>query len=112
AAPSHVSALMSGAMTKVALYALLRVLFDLLGPPDWWWGGLIFGLGGLTAVLGVLHAMLEQDLKTLLAYSTVENVGIVAIGIGLAVAFQANGLAAPAALALAAALFHALNHAL
>jgi hydrogenase-4 component B len=112
AAPSHVSALMSGAMTKVALYAIIRVTFDLLGQPDWWWGGVLLVIGSATAVLGVLQATLEEDLKTLLAYSTVENVGIVAIGIGLALAFKANQMTAPAALALAAALFHALNHAL
>jgi len=112
AAPSHVSALMSGAMTKVALYAIVRVTFDLLGQPDWWWGGVLLMIGGATAVLGVLHATLEEDLKTLLAYSTVENVGIIAIGIGLALAFKANDMPASAALALAAALFHALNHAL
>ncbi|MFN4087562.1 MAG: hydrogenase 4 subunit B [Alphaproteobacteria bacterium] len=110
AAPSHVSALMSGVMTKVAVYGLLRILVDLQGDVAWWWGALIMTLGGLTAVLGVLHALVETDLKRLLAYSTVENVGIVFIGIGLGMAFQANGMEAAAALAYTAALFHVLNH--
>jgi hydrogenase-4 component B len=112
AAPSHVSALMSGVMTKVAVYGFIRIVFDLLGAPSWWWGAVVIGLGALTAVLGVLYALMERDLKRLLAYSTVENIGIVYIGLGLALAFQANDLRAPAALALTAALFHVLNHSL
>lgn len=112
AAPTHVSALMSGAMTKVALYAMVRVLFDLVGHGAWWWGLLIIAVGAATAVMGVLYAVVQRDLKTLLAYSTVENVGVMVIGIGLAVAFQANGQGTPAGLALLATLFHAVNHAL
>jgi hydrogenase-4 component B len=116
AAPSHVSALMSGAMTKVALYAILRVLFDLtVGPSGqtaWWPGLILILLGGLSAMMGALYALLESDLKKLLAYSTVENVGIVALGLGLAQVFQASGLGGLATLALAAALLHAFNHAL
>ena len=112
AAPSHVSALMSGVMTKVAIYGLIRILFDLVGPPEWSWGAGILALGGITAVLGVLYALMQHDLKRLLAYHTVENIGIIAIGIGLALAFRANGFALGAALALTAALFHVLNHSL
>jgi formate hydrogenlyase subunit 3/multisubunit Na+/H+ antiporter MnhD subunit len=112
AAPSHVSALMSGVMTKVAIYGLIRIVFDLLGPPEWWWCIGVLFLGGATAVLGVLHALMERDLKRLLAYSTVENIGIIHIGLGLALAFQASDLGWIAALALTAALFHVLNHAL
>jgi hydrogenase-4 component B len=112
AAPSHVSALMSGVMTKVAIYALIRVLFDLVGSPIWWWGGIILLLGAASALLGVLYAVMQSDLKTLLAYSTVENVGIITIGIGLALAFKANGLTTLAGLALIAALLHVFNHAL
>jgi formate hydrogenlyase subunit 3/multisubunit Na+/H+ antiporter MnhD subunit len=111
AAPSHVSALMSGVMTKVALYGFLRIVFELCGPPVWWFGLVVLVLGGITAVLGVLHALMEKDLKRLLAYSTVENIGIVFLGFGLALAFRANGFAVGAALALTAALFHAVNHA-
>jgi formate hydrogenlyase subunit 3/multisubunit Na+/H+ antiporter MnhD subunit len=112
AAPSHVSAMMSGVMTKVALYGLIRITFDLMGVAAWW-GSVIFLLvGGATAVLGVLYALLEHDLKRLLAYSTVENVGVILIGLGLAMAFRADGSSAAAALAFTAALMHALNHSL
>ena len=112
AAPSHVSALMSGVMNKIALYGFIRVVFDLLGGAPWWAATIVLALGGITAVLGVLHALMERDLKRLLAYSTVENIGIVFIGLGLAMAFKANNFAAGAALAFTAALFHALNHTL
>lgn len=113
AAPSHVSALMSGVMTKVAVYGFIRIVFDLLGEPVlWWWGGVVLALGGVTAVLGVLYALMQHDLKRLLAYHTVENIGIIFIGLGLALAFQANLMYANAALALTAALFHVFNHSL
>jgi formate hydrogenlyase subunit 3/multisubunit Na+/H+ antiporter MnhD subunit len=112
AAPSHVSALMSGVMTKVAVYAFVRVAFDLVGPPSWWWSMVLLTVGSVSAVLGVLSALLQRDLKRLLAFSTIENVGIVFIGLGLALAFKANGMAAAAALALTAALLHAFNHSL
>lgn len=112
AAPSHVSALMSGVMTKVAIYGLVRILFDLVGAPAWWWGVIVLVLGGITALMGVLYALMQHDLKRLLAYSTVENVGIIAIGLGLALAFKANALNVLAGLALVAALFHVMSHAL
>jgi hydrogenase-4 component B len=109
-APSHVSALMSGVMTKVAVYAFIRIVFDLLGPPSWWWGVVVLAIAGITAVLGVLQALMEHDLKRLLAYHTVENIGIIFIGLGLALAFRANGMVFASALALTAALLHVLNH--
>src|SRR5690606_14058467 len=112
AAPSHVSALMSGVMTKVAVYGFVRIVMDLLGEPAWWAGMVVLALGAGTAVLGILHALMQDDLKRLLAYSTVENVGVVFVGLGLALAFEANGMAAGAALALTAALLHVLNHSL
>ena len=112
AAPSHVSALMSGVMTKVAIYGFIRVVFDLLGEPAWWSSVLLLALGGATAVLGILHAMMETDLKRLLAYSTIENIGVIFAGLGLSLAFEANGMGWAAALALAAALFHVFNHSL
>jgi hydrogenase-4 component B len=112
AAPSHVSALMSGVMTKVAIYGFIRVVFDLLGPPAWSASAVVLFFGGITAVMGILYAMMESDLKRLLAYSTIENIGIIFVGLGLALAFQANGMKLPAALALTAALFHVLNHSL
>ena len=112
AAPSHVSALMSGVMTKVAVYAFVRVAFDLLGPPAWWWSMPVLALGGITTALGVLYALMEHDLKRLLAYHTVENIGIIFIGLGLALAFGSNRMGWAAALAMTAALFHVLNHSL
>lgn len=112
AAPSHVSALMSGAMTKVALYALIRGLLELTGTPHWWWGGLLAVIGGLTAALGALQSLTQNDTKTLLAYSTIENIGVIAAALGLAIAFKASGQTVQAGLALTAALFHALNHSL
>ena len=112
AAPSHVSALMSGVMTKVAVYAFVRVTFDLLDGSNWWQSMVVLFIGGGTAVLGVLYALMQHDLKRLLAYHTVENIGIIYIGLGLALAFQANGMRAAAALALTAALFHVFNHSL
>jgi formate hydrogenlyase subunit 3/multisubunit Na+/H+ antiporter MnhD subunit len=112
AAPSHVSALMSGVMTKVAVYGFIRVVFDLVAAPSWWAGVLLLFLGGATALLGILHALMERDLKRLLAYSTIENIGVIFVNLGLALAFQANGFIGAAALALTAALFHVLNHSL
>ncbi|WP_246337310.1 hydrogenase 4 subunit B [Azospirillum oleiclasticum] len=112
AAPSHVSALMSGVMTKIAVYAMIRVLFDLVGEPAWWWGGLLLAAGALTAVMGVLYALMQDDLKRLLAYSTVENIGAIVIALGLALVFKAGHTPVIAALALSAALLHVINHSL
>ena len=112
AAPSHVSALMSGVMTKVAVYAVIRVVFDLLGPPSWWWGILVLVPAAASAVMGVLYALLERDLKRVLAYSTIENIGFIFVGLGLALAFRADGFVAASVLALTAALFHVVNHSL
>ena len=112
AAPSHVSALMSGVMTKVAVYGFVRIAFDLLGTPAWWWSMVVLALGGVTAVMGVLYALMQHDLKRLLAYHTVENIGIIFIGLGLALAFKAHGMALAAALALTAGLLHVFNHSL
>jgi len=102
AAPSHVSALMSGVMTKVAMYALIRILLDLRVDVAWQWGEAIMVVGAITAVLGVLYAVLQDDLKTLLAYSTVENIGVALIGLGLAIAFKGSGETSLAALFLGA----------
>ena len=110
AAPSHVSALMSGVMTKVAVYGFVRLVFDLAGEPAWWWSMVVLALGGITAVMGVLYALMQHDLKRLLAYHTVENIGIIFIGFGLALAFKAYGMPLAAALALTAGLLHVFNH--
>src|SRR5207237_3194519 len=112
AAPSHVSALMSGVMTKVAVYGFVRIVFDLIGEPPWWTSIIVLAFAGATTLLGVLYALMQHDLKRLLGYHTVENIGIIYIGLGLAIAFQQNGIAWAAALALTAALFHVLNHSL
>jgi hydrogenase-4 component B len=112
AAPSHVSALMSGVMTKVAVYGFIRIVLDLLGAPSWWSSMTVLALAGITTVMGVLYALMQHDLKRLLAYHTVENIGIVFIGVGLALGFKANAMPVAAALALTAALFHVFNHSL
>ncbi len=110
AAPSHVSALMSGVMTKVAIYAFVRVAFDLLGPVAWWMSPVVIVVGVATAVMGILFAIVDGDGKRVLAYSTIENIGVIFAALGLALAFRANGMSALAALALTAALIHAVNH--
>jgi formate hydrogenlyase subunit 3/multisubunit Na+/H+ antiporter MnhD subunit len=110
ASPSNISALMSGVMIKVAIYGLIRFVFLL--PMETWWGLLILGAGAVSAVIGVIYALKEHDLKRMLAYSSIENIGIILIGIGLYVVFAVAGLDAIAFLALAGALFHTLNHAL
>src|SRR5580658_960117 len=112
AAPSHVSALMSGVMTKVAVYGYIRIVFDLAGGPAWWWSIVVLALAGATTVMGVLYALMQHDLKRLLAYHTVENIGIIFIGLGLALAFKAHGMLFAAALAFTAALLHVFNHSL
>lgn len=111
AAPSHVSGLMSGVMTKVAVYGFVRIVFDLLGSPEWWWSMVVLAIGGPTATLGVLYALMQRDIKRVLAYSTIENIGIIFTGLGLALAFKAEGVDFVAALAFTAALLHVLNHA-
>ncbi len=112
AAPSHVSGLLSGVMTKVAVYAFVRIVFDLIGEPAWWWSLVVLALAGITCVMGVLYALMQHDLKRLLAYHTVENIGIIFIGLGLALAFRSYGMALAAALAFTAALLHVFNHSL
>ena len=111
AAPSHVSALMSGVMIKIGVYGLLRVGLDLLGGGPAWWGALLIGLGALSALLGVLYALMENDLKRLLAYSSVENIGLIFIGVGAGFLFLSLGTVPAAVLAVSAGLYHALNHA-
>jgi hydrogenase-4 component B len=111
AAPSPVSALMSGVMLKTAIYGLLRVMFDLLHAQLWWWGAIALALGLLTALFGVVFAAAQSDMKRLLAYSSIENIGIIVAGIGLAILFKANDKPLLAGIALTAVLYHSLNHA-
>jgi len=111
-APSHISALMSGVMLKVAVYGFVRFVLDLLHQVHWQWGVAVLVIGCLSALLGVLYALMQHDLKRLLAYHSVENIGIIFIGLGLALLFVATGHALLGALALVAALYHTINHAL
>jgi hydrogenase-4 component B len=111
AAPSPVSALMSGVMLKTAVYGVLRVTFDLLGNPQWWWGLVLLGIGLFSALYGVVFAAVQTDMKRLLAWSSIENLGIIFAGIGLAIVFHGVGMHSLGALALIAALYHSLNHA-
>jgi len=111
ASPSPVSALMSGVMLKIALYGLLRIILTVLAP-DLWWGVLILLTGITSAVLGVIYALKEHDIKSMLAYSSIENVGIIVTGIGLYVIFTCSNLPLLATISLLGALFHSLNHAL
>ena len=111
AAPSPVSALMSAVMLKTAIYGLLRVTFDLLYGQLWWWGVVALALGLATALFGVIFAAVQSDMKRLLAYSSIENIGIIVAGIGLTILFKSYGKTLLAAITLTAVLYHALNHA-
>ena len=111
AAPSPVSALMSGVMLKTAIYGLLRVTFDLLHGQLWWWGVFALVLGLVTALFGVIFACVQTDMKRLLAYSSIENIGIIVAGIGLTILFKSYGKTLLAAITLTAVLYHVLNHA-
>lgn len=111
-APSNVSALMSGVLIKTGIYGMTRVFFDFLGTPPNWWGVTVLSIGTISAVLGVLFALMEHDLKRLLAYHSIENIGIILMGLGAALMFQHSGHPVLAALALIAGLYHTINHAL
>ena len=111
AAPSHVSALMSGAMIKMGIYGLLRTL-TFLGPPPVWWGWVLIGIGLTSGVLGVLFALAQHDLKRLLAYSSVENIGIITLGLGVGLVGVSTGSPVLAVLGFGGGLLHVLNHAM
>ena len=111
AAPSHISALMSAVMLKTAVYGLLRMVFDVFGGGPAWWGLLVLLAGLVSAVLGIIYGLADNDMKRFLAYSSAENLGVIFVGIGAALMFQAYAYPQLAALALAAALYHVLNHA-
>jgi hydrogenase-4 component B len=104
---------MSGVMIKTAIYALIRIYFDFLGGQfPWWWGFVVLVIGAASALLGVMYALMEHDLKSLLAYHSVENIGIILLGIGAGMIFQSYGLRELAALGLLAGLYHTINHAM
>ncbi len=113
-APSHISALMSGVMLKVAVYGFIRFTFDLVGVEHfhWGWGVATLAAGAASAVLGVLYALMQHNLKRLLAYHSVENIGIIFMGLGLALLFYADGKPTLGTIGLIAALYHCLNHAI
>src|SRR6266478_724945 len=111
-APSHISALLSGVLIKTGIYGMTRVFFDLLGTPPNWWGVTVLTIGIVSAVLGVLYALMEHDLKRLLAYHSIENIGIILMGLGASLMFLHTHHPALAALALIAGLYHTINHAL
>ena len=111
AAPSPVSALMSAVMLKTAIYGMLRVTFDLLHTQIWWWGVLALAIGLMTALFGVVFSAVQSDMKRLLAWSSIENIGFIVVGFGLGVTFAAYKMHGLAALALTAMLYHCLNHA-
>jgi formate hydrogenlyase subunit 3/multisubunit Na+/H+ antiporter MnhD subunit len=110
-APSHISALMSGVMLKVAIYGFIRIVYDLVGNVQWHWGLTVLIVGTSTALLGVLYALMQHDLKRLLAYSSVENIGIIFMGLGLSMIFLGTGHPVLGVIGLIAALYHVLNHA-
>ncbi|HSE58244.1 MAG TPA: hydrogenase 4 subunit B [Nitrospiraceae bacterium] len=113
AAPSHISALMSGVMIKTAIYGLIRVYFDFLGGQFlWWWGFVVLAVGAVSSLLGVMYALMEHDLKRLLAFHSVENIGIILLGVGAGMIFQTYGLKEFSSLGLIAGLYHIINHAL
>jgi hydrogenase-4 component B len=111
-APSHISALMSGAMIKMGIYGMVRVIFDLIGDVQWEWGMVVLIIGTASSVLGVLYALMQHDLKRLLAYHSIENIGIILMGLGMSMIFLGSGHKLLGTLGLIAALYHTLNHAL
>jgi hydrogenase-4 component B len=114
AAPSHISALLSAVIIKLGIYGMLRFLLDFLGGPGIappWWGLTMLSIGALTALIGILYAVVQDDLKRVLAYSSVENIGIILVGLGAALTFRAYHLIALAAIAAIVTLYHVLNHA-
>jgi hydrogenase-4 component B len=111
AAPSPVSALMSGIMIKTAIYGMVRVIYDLIGDVRWEWGLVVLVIGAGTTLFGILYALMQNDLKRLLAYSSVENIGIILLGIGMSMVFIGFGHPVAGALGLIAALYHSFNHA-
>lgn len=112
AAPSNISALMSGVMIKTGIYGILRIAVDVLGIGPEWWGIAILVIGAVSSVLGILYALMEHDIKRLLAYCSVENIGIILLGIGASMVLASNGLYKLSAIAMTAGLYHTLNHAI
>jgi hydrogenase-4 component B len=110
AAPGYIAAMMSGIMSKMGVYGFLRITIDLLGVGPRWWGTLVIAVGATTAIIGILYALMENDLTRLVAYSSIENLGLIFIGAGAGLLYLSSGSPAAAALALIATLYHILNH--
>lgn len=110
AAPSNISALMSGVMIKTGIYGFLRITMDLIKEGPEWWGITVIIIGAVSAIIGMLYALMQRDIKKLLAYCSIENMGIIFLGIGASMMLRSNGLYTAAAVALIAALYHTLNH--
>ncbi|MCX5704535.1 MAG: proton-conducting transporter membrane subunit [Candidatus Omnitrophica bacterium] len=111
-APAHISSIMSGVMIKVGIYGMMRFFITLLGPGPAWWGAFILALGIVSCLVGVIYALMDHDLKKLLAYHSVENIGIILLGLGTAMFFGSRGKTVVAVLAMCAGLYHLVNHAL
>ena len=111
-APSHISSIMSGVMIKTAIYGLIRFVISILGVNSSWWGVLIMILAVISCLVGIIYALMEHDIKRLLAYSSVENIGIILLGVGLAMFFISLNLPYLAVFSLIAGLYHLINHAI
>lgn len=110
-APSHISSVMSGVMIKTAIYGMIRFIFSMLGAGSPWWGTLILVLAVVTCLVGIIYALMERDIKRLLAYSSVENIGIILLGLGLSAFFLSRQLPYLAVFSMVAGLYHVVNHA-
>jgi len=111
-APSHISSIMSGVMIKTAIYGIIRFVIYILGAQSYWWGILLLALASITCLVGIIYALMVRDIKRLLAYSSVENIGIILLGIGLAMFFQSINMPYLAILSMIAGLYHLINHAI
>ncbi|MCK9429657.1 MAG: hydrogenase 4 subunit B [Candidatus Omnitrophica bacterium] len=111
-APSHISSIMSGVMIKTAIYGIIRFVIYILGVQAYWWGILLLILAGITCLVGIIYALMVRDIKRLLAYSSVENMGIILLGIGLTMLFQSMNMPYLAVFAMIAGLYHLINHAI
>lgn len=112
AAPSHVSALMSGVMIKTGIFMMIRIFICMMPVPPVWWGITVLLVGAVSALFGILYAITKNNIKRVLAYSSIENIGIILLGLGSSLIFSSLGLANLAALSLVATLFHIFNHAI
>ncbi len=111
-APSHISSIMSGVMIKTAIYGIIRFVICLLGPGPAWWGVIVLMLALVSCLSGVIYALMEHDIKKLLAYHSVENIGIILLGVGLTMLFLSKGMPYAAVFSLIAGLYHLVNHAI